>query len=173
MKKKNQLGLPLKSRSSVITQSIDTESDSQRTAKAQTAESRSQLWNRIFVPPKSMVCSSSLATSRNVKRVPSIATNKAVNALANSSFWDENSNVIRGWSCHQCAAIFKNLSDDEVMFVMHIYNWGLNRARILAAKFRYKLQRPLRALLSAMNERGKSDTKRSAKTSRFQVLQLL
>jgi hypothetical protein len=62
------------------------------------------------------------------------------------------------------SAIFQNLSADEFMFVSHIYLWGLRRAKLIAAKFHYKLRQPLPVLLGWLSELDKSYTKQSAKT---------
>lgn len=58
---------------------------------------------------------------------------------------------------------FQNLSLDEVMFVSHIYNWGLIQAKRIATRFHYVIQQPLPVLLAAMNELDKNCSAQSAK----------
>jgi hypothetical protein len=53
-------------------------------------------------------------------------------------------------------------SPDELIFLRAIINLGFERATILASKSHWQCQRPLRALLAAMNEPGKSYTKQNA-----------
>lgn len=60
------------------------------------------------------------------------------------------STKIGDWCLRQRPTEFQNLSSDEVMFIAHIYNWGLIRARQIAAKFRYTIRQPLPVLLAAM-----------------------
>jgi hypothetical protein len=50
----------------------------------------------------------------------------------------------------------KNASADEILFMELTLSFGSNQAMQLAAKLRLKCQRPLRALLAMMNERGKN-----------------
>jgi len=57
-----------------------------------------------------------------------------------------------------------NASFEEAIFLHLLYGHLATEARMLAAILPYSVQRPLRALLAAMNEPGKSYTKRSAKT---------
>ena len=57
-------------------------------------------------------------------------------------------------------------SRDESNFVLLAESFGIRTAIFLASKSHWKLQRPLRELLSAWNELAKSYTKRRAKTIR-------
>ena len=60
------------------------------------------------------------------------------------------SKKIEDWCLHQRPTEFQNLSSDEVMFIAHVYNWGLSRAKQIAAKFRYTIRQPLPVLLAAL-----------------------
>jgi hypothetical protein len=71
-----------------------------------------------------------------------------------------------GFVLHHLPTELQKLSADELMFVSHIYNWGLNRASQLAAIFGYKLQRPLRELLAMTSELDKTYNARSARCKR-------
>jgi hypothetical protein len=57
-----------------------------------------------------------------------------------------------------------NASLEEAKFLHILYSHLASGARMLAAILPWSVERPLRALLAAMNARGKSYTKRSAKT---------
>ncbi len=59
-----------------------------------------------------------------------------------------------------------NASLDEAIFLHVFYSSLATQARMLAAILPWSLQRPLRALLAAMNEPGKSYTKQNAKHKR-------
>jgi hypothetical protein len=56
-----------------------------------------------------------------------------------------------------------NASFEEAIFLHLVYGSLATQARMIAAILPGPVQRPLRALLAAMNEHGKSYTKRSAK----------
>ena len=68
-----------------------------------------------------------------------------------------------GFELHHFPTTLQNLSSDELMFVCHLYNWGLNRAKQLAAGFRYKFQRPLPELLAALCELDRNCSGQNAK----------
>lgn len=57
----------------------------------------------------------------------------------------------------------ENPSADEAMFLLAIETFGTKLATFLAAKFHWKVQRPLRALSAMTNEPDKSYTRRSTK----------
>lgn len=56
----------------------------------------------------------------------------------------------------------ENPSEDEIMFLLCLRDFGFSTATYLAARFHWQHQRPLRALLAMMYGRDKSYTKRSA-----------
>lgn len=74
----------------------------------------------------------------------------------------KNSISIGDWFFTHSVAAPQNLSSDELMFVSHIYVWGLIEARRRAAKFHYKLQKPLPELLAALSELDKNYNARNA-----------
>lgn len=59
-----------------------------------------------------------------------------------------------------------NASTEEAIFLHVLYSSLATQARMLAAILPWSLERPLRALFAAMNESGKSYTKRNAKRKR-------
>lgn len=156
----SQLASP-KFRNSVRTQFIASDSLSHLTTKERTASIRSKLWARISAPLKSTGRSSSVSTSLNRTCVPTTRTVTPVYVNTNGGCSPENSKTIRGWCVSQWPIELQNLSADELMFVSHIYNWGLSTANYLAAKSHYKLRQPLPVLLAALCELDKNCTKRS------------
>jgi hypothetical protein len=58
---------------------------------------------------------------------------------------------------------FSNASLDEAIFLHILYGSLATQARMLAAILPYSVQRPLRALLAAMSEHGKSGGKTKRK----------
>jgi len=157
-----QLGFP-KSRSSVNRHSAErgSPSSSNIAAKAQTASIGSNIAKRISAPWKSMVRSSPVSTSR--KLIDGLSTEITTPVKDTSHGCCVHSIRIEGWSLSQRPAIFQKLSSDEIMFVIQIYNWGLIRAKKLAAKLRWKLRQPLPVLLEALCELDRNCTKRRRK----------
>jgi hypothetical protein len=62
---------------------------------------------------------------------------------------------------------FENASVGEAIFLHTLYRQLAIEARLLAATLPYSLQRPLRALLAAMNEPGRNYRKRGTKRKRL------
>ncbi len=118
------------------------------------------------------------ASPKSISRLPSLSPSKVTDpkrensstviSSAQDSLSGENlaysTKTLRfGFVLHHLPTALQNLSADELMFVSHVYNWGLNRARQLAAIFDYKLQRPLRELLAITGELGKNYSGRSTR----------
>lgn len=143
-------------------------SSDQATLNRQTISARSELskpTTRISAPLKSRDRSplrvrKKISNPRTRETLPLKVSER--NAVPEAS----NSTTISDWSLRHRPAAFQNLSAEEAMFVSYIYNWGLNRARQIAAKLRYKLRRPLPELLAALCELDKNCSARNAAHTR-------
>ena len=137
-----------------------------QTARKQSTPSRGlKLTARISSTEPNSTAFSSPLSERKVTRVPRSAGDTVPSNVQTSYGLDNlaNSTNTRTWSSRQRPTEFQNLSTDEVMFVLHLYNWGLNRAKQIAAKFRYTIRQPLQVLLVAMCALDRNCNARSAK----------
>ena len=83
--------------------------------------------------------------------------NKVIPSLANEAL-----NFGAGFvASHLANCFFASCSSDELIFLQIVANCGPKSAVYLAARHQWRCQRPLRALLEALNEFGKSYTTRS------------
>jgi len=156
----SQLGSP-KLRVSVRTQRTDSiPSVSQAIAKLETASSREKLTGRISAPPKRSSASSPFSEVWKVICTPRTKSLTVPSYQSAASGGDVlvNSTRMRGLRAEVAhpSTTLQKLSADELMFVSHIYNWGLSQARLLAARFRYKVRQPLPVLLAALHELDKN-----------------
>ncbi len=114
--------------------------------------------NSSFISSPSSVCSANTSScSSNLEmRARIIRADRTCMYFSDSRISEE-------LSVHLRSNIRPSLSSSELIFILTAQEQGIRRAIFLASIFHWKFQRPLQALLAAMNEPGKSYTKRSAK----------
>jgi hypothetical protein len=141
------IGFP-KSRSSIkVKTTAPSPSQAARNTQTNSDSSRSLPMEPGRISQPSKLISRRFSPSSKPKRIDLLGTKSSTLARKETSgqFALASTDIQGfGFELHHLPTALQNLSADELMFVSHLYNWGLSRAKQLAARFHYKLQQHCR-----------------------------